>query len=52
MIYHILVTKIRFTVRFTATNQKGSADEGSTMCGTWGGNLSAGLQESCGEIPC
>jgi hypothetical protein len=47
MIYHILVTKIRFTIRFTTTNQKGSANdsERGTICSTWGGKLSAGLQE-------
>jgi hypothetical protein len=33
-------------------NDKGSAGEHGTMSETWFGNVSAGLQESCGEILC
>jgi hypothetical protein len=43
-----LVTEIRHP----APNQKDSAGEHGTMSVTWVGNISAGLQESCGKIPC
>jgi uncharacterized membrane protein len=33
-------------------NQKGSACEHGTMSVTSAGDVPAGLQESCGEIPC
>jgi hypothetical protein len=37
-------------IRNPAPNQKDSVGEHSTMSETWVGNISAGLQESCGEI--
>jgi hypothetical protein len=39
-------------IRNPAPNEKGSVGEHSTMSETWFGNISAGLQERCGEIPC
>jgi hypothetical protein len=39
-------------IRNPALNEKGSVGEHSTMSETWFGNISAGLQERCGEIPC
>jgi hypothetical protein len=47
-----LVLCIMFTaIRRPTPNQKGSAGEHGTMCVTWVGNISAGLQESSGENP-
>jgi hypothetical protein len=43
-----LITKIRPPT----PNHKGSAGEHDTMSVTWVGNISAGLQESRGEVPC
>ena len=40
------------TILSPTPNDKGSAGEHGTMSETWAGNVSAGLQESCGEIPC
>ena len=39
-------------IRNPTPNEKGSVGEHSTMCETWFGNISARLQERCGEIPC
>ena len=46
------VLRILVTIRLPAPNQKGSAGEYGSMPVTWTGNISAGLQESYGEIPC
>jgi hypothetical protein len=48
LIQHFLVTEIRHPT----PDQKVGAGERGTMCDTWAGNLSAGLQESRGEISC
>ena len=38
------------TVTRPTRNQKDSAGEHGTMSVTWAGDVSAGLQKSCGEI--
>ena len=48
LILYIPVTEIRLAT----PNQKGSAGEHGTMPVAGAGNISAGLQESCGKIPC
>jgi len=48
LVWCILVTEFRHP----SPNQKDSAGEHGIMSVTWAGDVSAGLQESCGEIPC
>ena len=47
-VLRILVTEICLP----APNEKGSAGDHASMSITWTGNVSTGLQESRGEIPC
>ena len=44
-----IITALSIVTRPTQ-NQKDSAGEHGTMSETWAGDVSAGLQKSCGEI--
>jgi hypothetical protein len=46
-----IITVLYMVVIRPTPNQKDSAGEHGTMSATWAGNVSTGLQESCGEIP-
>ena len=50
-IKRIIIARSRATIiRRPTPNQKDSAGGYGTMSVTWAGNISARLQESCGEI--